>query len=215
MVRSLDMLNHGRRTRRWLPQILAVLLALPPGLCAQAPAAPQAATISSLKVVALAGNQEMNDLEHKVMAPVVVQVLDQNDHPVEGADVVFRFPLTGPSASFPEQKNAETFRTNADGQAAAIGWMANGQVGTFKVQVTASRGIEQGSTIISMTNVTRVTEADRSRQKKWWSTRWGKIAIVAGAAGVAVAVILATRGGSSSPKVITATPGPPTIGGPQ
>jgi hypothetical protein len=95
--------------------------------------------------------------------------------------------------------------------------MANNQVGTFKVQVTATRGAEQGSATVSMTNVTRITEADKTRQKKWWSTRWGKIAIVAGAAGVAVAVILATRGGSSSPKVVvvTGTPGSPTIGGPQ
>ncbi len=217
MVRSLDMLNHGRRRHRWLPQILTVLLALPPGLCAQAPAAQQPATISSLKVVALAGNQEMNDLEHKVMAPLVVQVLDQNDQPIEGADVVFRFPLSGPSATFPDQKNVQTSRTNADGQAAAVGWMANNQVGTFKVQVTATRGNEQGSATVTMTNVTRITEANKVQRKKWWSTRWGRIAIVAGAAGVAVAVILATRGGSSSPKVVvvTGTPGSPTIGGPQ
>lgn len=217
MLRSLDMLNHGRRTHRWLPQTLAVLLALPPGLSAQAPVAPQPATIKSLKVVALAGSQEMNDLERKVMAPLVVQVLDQNDQPVEGADVIFRFPLTGPSASFSDQKNAETFRTNADGQAAAVGWMANQEVGTFKLQVTASRGNELGSTTISMTNVTRITEADKTRRKKWWTTRWGKIAIVAGAAGVALAVILATRSGSSSPKVVvvTGTPGSPTVGGPQ
>ena len=219
MVRSLDMLNPGRRTHCWLPQILAVLLVLPPGLSAQTPQPPaiSAATINSLKVVALAGNQEMNDLEHKVMAPLVIQVLDQNDLPVEGADVIVRFPLSGPSALFPDQKNAGTFRTNADGQAGAVGWMANNQVGTFKVQVTATRGGEQGSATVSMTNVTRITEADKTRQKKWWSTRWGKIAIVAGAAGVAVAVILATRGGSSSPKVVvvTGTPGSPTIGGPQ
>jgi hypothetical protein len=195
-----------------------VLLALPPGLSAQAPAAPQPlATVNSLKVVALAGNQEMNDLEHKVMAPLVIQVLDQNDQPVEGADVIVRFPLTGPSALFPEQKNVQTFRTNADGQAAAVGWMANDQVGAFKVQVTATRGSEQGTVTVSMANVTRITEANKTQKKKWWSTRWGKIAIVAGAAGVALAVILATRGGSSSPKVVVVTgaPGSPTIGGPQ
>ena len=218
MVRSLDMLNHGRRTHRWLPQILTVFLAIPPGLCAQSPAVPQTLpTINSLKVVALAGNLEMNDLEHKVMAPLVIQVLDQNDLPVEGADVMIRFPLTGPSALFPDQKNAQAFRTNADGQAAAMGWMANNQVGVFKVQVTATRGGEQGTATVSMTNVTRITEADKTRKKKWWSTRWGKIAIVAGAAGVALAVILATRGGSSSPKVVVVTgaPGSPTIGGPQ
>lgn len=176
--------------------------------------ATQPATMRSLKVVPLAGNQEMNDLKNRVMAPLVVEVLDQNDHPVEGADVTFRFPLTGPSATFPDEKNAATFRTNPDGQAAAVGWMANGHLGTFKVQVTAVRGAEDGAAIVSMTNVTRVTEAGRTRGKHWWSTKWGKVAIIAGAAAIATAVILATRG-SSGAKVVTATPGAPTIGGPQ
>lgn len=207
--------NDCRRIYRWLRQVLVVLLVLPPSTYAQTPAPPQAATIRDLKVLPLAGSQAMNDLERKVMAPLVVQVLDQNDQPVEGADVVFRFPLAGPSASFPDQKNARTFRTNADGQAAAIGWMANDRVGAFQVQVTATRGNEQGTTMVSMTNVTRITEAERNQKKHWYSTTWGKVAIGAGAAVVAVAIILATRSASSSPKVITATPGSPTIGGPQ
>ena len=216
------MLSNGRRSLRWLPYTLAVVLALPPNADAQAPPpAPQAApttqpaTIRSLKVRALAGEQAMNDLEGKVMAPLVVQVSDQSDQPLEGVDVVFRFPLEGPSASFADRKNVQTSRTNADGQAAAVGWMANGKVGTFQVQVTASHGNEQGSATISMTNVTRITDEIKTHQKKWWSTRWGKVAIVAGAAGITAAIVLATRGGSSGPKVVTATPGSPTIGGPQ
>jgi len=56
--------------------------------------------VKNLKLMVLAGNGEMNDLERRVMAPLVVQVLDQNDRPVEGAEVVFRFPLNGPSATF-------------------------------------------------------------------------------------------------------------------
>lgn len=210
-LRSLDVLKDGWRTDRWLPYLLIALLALPPGLWAQAPGP---ATIHDLKVVPLAGSQAMNDLERKVMAPLVVEVLDQNDQPVEGADVTFRFPLAGPSASFPDQKNAQTFRTNADGQASAVGWMANDRVGTFQVQVTASRGTEQGSAMVSMTNVTRITDQARRQEKHWWSSRWGKVAIAAGAAGIAAAIVLAVRSGSS-PRTITATPGSPTIGGPQ
>ena len=165
-------------------------------------------------MISLAGNQEMNDLENEVMAPLVIQVLDQSDLPVEGADVTFRFPLDGPSANFSGQSPAQTFRTNADGQAAAIGWTANGKTGTFRVQVTASRGAEQGSTVISMTNVTRITEAQKKIGKKhWWSTTWGKIAIGAGVAAVVAVAIVAARG--SSPRVITATPGSPSLGGPQ
>jgi len=217
------MSNYQRRLERWLPYCLSLLLAIPPNALAQAPVNPpvQAATVRSLKVVPLSGNRAMNDLENKVMAPLVVQVLDQNDLPVEGAQVTFRFPLNGASASFGGQP-ARTFPTNADGQAAAVAWTANGMVGTFQVQVTASRGGEQGTTTITMTNVTRITEAQRASQgggKKWWNTRWGKVAIIVGVAAVAGGVVLATRGGggSTAPKVTTITgiPGSPTIGGPQ
>jgi hypothetical protein len=210
--------THWRQC--WLPYTLAVVLALPPNAGAQAPAAapdspPQPATIHSLKVRVLAGSQEMNDLEGKVMAPLVVQVLDQNDLPVEGADVIFRFPLTGASATFPNQKSTQRFRTNADGQAAATGWTANGQVGAFQVQVTASRGNELGTAVISMTNVTRITEQRKARQKGWWSSRRAKIILIAGAAAVITTVVVLATRSSGGPKVITATPGSPTIGAPQ
>ena len=207
------------KMHRWLPFSLALVLALPPGGLAQTPAPAQAspgqpATIRSLKIVTLAGNQGMNDLENRVNSPLVVQVLDQNDLPVDAADVIFRFPMEGPSASFAAGP-AQTFRTNADGQASAVGWMPNGKVGTFQVQVTASRGAEQGFAIVSMTNVTRITDAQKkiNAKKHWYSTTWGKVAIVAGVAAVVAVSVLATRG--SSPRVITVTPGSPSIGGPQ
>src|SRR5690242_1371414 len=94
---------------RCLALFLAIVLLLPGGALAQDPPppaqapAPQAAppaplkpmaplpTIKDLKVIPLAGDGEMNDLERKVMAPLVIEVLDQNDKPVESADVVFRF----------------------------------------------------------------------------------------------------------------------------
>jgi hypothetical protein len=216
------MLGNARRIKCWLPYSLAGLLVLPPNVSAQGPASTsqgtpvtQPATVQSLKIIPLSGNQGMNDLERKIMVPLVVQIVDQSDQPVDGADVVFRFPLNGPGATFADQKNAQTFRTNADGQAAATGWMANGKVGTFRVQVTASRGNELGSATISMANVTRIVGTARVREKHWWSSKWAKIGVAAGAAGiVAVVVILATRG-SKSPTVITATPGSPTIGAPQ
>lgn len=211
--------------RWWLVHILIGMLVLPPGVVAQHVTPPPQVkadvslpSIQSLKVTPLAGNGEMNDLERKVMAPLVVQVLDQNDRPVEGAEVVFRFPLTGPTAAFPNQKNAQTFKTDADGQAAATGWMANREVGNFVIQVTASRGNEMGSASVTMTNATRVADNAKVKQKSWWSSRTAKIVIIGGAAAVAVAVILVTRGGGkagTSTTTVTAIPGSPTIGGPQ
>jgi len=220
--RSLCTPNTRWPMHRWLPQVLILLLGIPPWLGAQQPpraqeAAPPAAvpTVQSLKVMPLAGDGEFNDLERHVMAPLVVQVLDQNSRPVEGADVVFRFPVAGPSATFPGQKNSQTTRTNADGQAAAIGWNATGGVGAFRVQVTASRANEQGQTSVTMTNVTRILNAGKVKNQHWWSSKWGKIGIIAGAAAVVAVVVLTTRNGGSSTTTITAVPGFPTIGGSQ
>jgi hypothetical protein len=128
------------------------------------------------------------------MAPLVVQVLDQNSRPVQGADVIFRFPANGPGANFSNQQTAQTFRTNPDGQAAAVGWTANQQVGTFQVKVSASRGNEAGEVTISMNNVTRVIGDGKVKRKSWWSSKWAKIGVLAGAAGAVTAVILLTRG---------------------
>src|SRR5579871_3522806 len=152
--------------RCWLPQVLAGVLVFPPAMAAQQPGQVQSppnassATIQNLRVLALAGNGETNDLQHKVMAPLVVQVLDQNSRPIEGADVTFRFPPAGPSASFPNQQLSKTVKTDAQGQAAATGWLANNQVGPFQVHVTAVLGNQSGESNISMTNATRVVESN-------------------------------------------------------
>jgi hypothetical protein len=174
----------------------------------------------SLKLIVLAGNGEMNDLERRVMAPLVVQVVDQNERPVEGAEVVFRFPISGPGAAFAGGKASETVRTNGVGQAAAVGWMANGQVGPFQVHANASYGNQVGETTISMTNVTRiVAEAKKSKAKSLWSHRWFKVAVIGGAAvAIGLGVYFGTRGGGSSTNsgsTVTINPGSPTIGGPQ
>ena len=232
--------NRSLPVHRWLPQILAVLLAAGPVQGGeQTPATPQAAPnpqstqpsaqpapatpmaplpmVQSLKVTALAGNKEMNDLERGLMAPLVIQVLDQNDRPVEGAEVVFRFPLNAPGATFRGGNTSQTVRTNGQGQAAATNWTAN-QVGTFSVHVTAAYGNQLGETTVSMTNVTRVVEDGKRGRKQgsWYSPKWVKIALIAGGAATVAGIILATRGGSSSSSTptVTITPGSPTVGGP-
>ncbi len=188
---------------------------------AQVPAIAPLPVEQSLKVVPLAGKDEMNDLERKIMAPLVVQVLDQNDRPVEGAEVVFRFPVSGPGAVFPGGKAAQTARTNGQGQVAALNWMANGQVGRFEVHVSASYGNQIGDTTFSMANVLRVVQKHGKSEKKggWFSPTWVKVAVIGGAAALVVGIVLATRGGgghsTSGNPTVTVTPGSPTVGGPQ
>ena len=239
--------NGNLLTRCWLPQVLAGILIVtpvyadeqapaapqnppatsqpapvPPQTPANAPAKPMAPlpVIKNLKLLVLAGNGEMNDLERRVMASLVVQVLDQNDRPVEGAEVVFRFPLNGPGAAFTGGKTSQTVRTTGTGEAAAVNWMANGEVGAFEVHVTATYGNEVGETTVKMSNVTRIVESARkgSKQAHWYSPTWVKIAVIGGVAGAVAGIFLATRGGSHSSTSgtvpITVTPGSPTVGHP-
>jgi len=219
--------RKGLRVQQRLSPLIAVLLTVPPGLGAQQPPSPAPTqtqpvaplpTVQNLKVVALAGNGEMNDLERKVMAPLVVEVLDLQDRPIEGAEVVFRFPLRGPTAVFADQKSAKTVRTNGQGEAAATGWIANNEVGTFQVHVTATYGNQIGETTISMANAERVPDAKLNRNvkhKSVWSSKWFKIGLIAGTAGLITGIVLATQGGGgTSTRTITVTPGSPSVGGP-
>src|ERR1700680_733786 len=236
------MKNTANRTlsiRRALARILIVLLPIVPVLAgqqspgsAQTPASPPSSpspqpgqpasaspVVQGLKIVPLAGKGEMNDLERHVLAPLVIEVLDQSDRPVEGAEVVFRFPINGPGAVFPGGKTSQTARTNGQGQAAAMNWTANNQVGAFDVHVTATYANQSGETTVSMSNVNRIVDEGRKIQKNggWWSPRWVKLAILGGTVALAAGVVLATRGGSSTTSkqpTITITAGPPTVGGP-
>jgi hypothetical protein len=192
-----------------------------PAAPAQAPPAQPLAQLpveQSLNVRVLAGNNEQNDLERRVMAPLVVQVTDRDERPVGAAEVVFRFPVSGPGAAFAGGKTSVTVRTNSEGQAAAVNWMANGQTGKFQVHVTATYANQVGETTLTMINVTRVVdEKPKSTAGGWWSHRWVKIAVIGGvAAAVGIGVFLATRGGSkgSSGTTIGVSPGSPTVGAP-
>ncbi len=148
------------------------------------------------------------------MAPLVVQVVDRDQRPLEGAEVVFRFPLNGPSATFPGGKTSLTVRTSGSGQAPALNWMANGQVGTFEVHVNATYGNQVGETTLSMENVTRIADVRKTaKHESLWSHRWFKIAVIGGAAAaIGIGVFLATRGKSGS--TVTINPGPPNVGAP-
>jgi hypothetical protein len=211
---------HSHNVRYCIALVLTLLLALPPASRAQAPQAPAQGTpaaplptIQNLKLIVLAGQGEQNDLERRVMAPLAVQVLDQNDRPVEGADVTFRFPLGGPTAVFENQQNARTVRADSNGEARATNWFANNQVGNFQVHVTATYRNQMGQATILMSNVTKVIEG-KNKGRHWWSSKTAKILIVAVAAGAVTGIVLATRGGNS-PTTVTISPGSPTLGGPQ
>src|SRR5882724_8811128 len=91
----------------WLARILIIALLAPILVDAaqvvtppQAPA-PTPPARRELRVLILEGEGAMNNLELGIYAPLVVEVRDDNDKPVEAAEVTFQLPTAGPGGSFP------------------------------------------------------------------------------------------------------------------
>jgi hypothetical protein len=209
---------------------LCVLLVVLTLSCAQswAQQAPPATTnppdskmSEKLRVLVLEGEHSLNDTERGLPALTVVEVRDENDRPVENADVTFRLPPSGPGGSFPGQKFSRTVRTNAQGQAAPTGLTLNHELGAFAITVTAIYGTLMGRATIHQTNEARVNTVSGTRINGGFLSKWGKWKWIAAAgltAGAVVGIILATRGGSSTtstPTTVIISPGPIVIGVPQ
>jgi len=195
-----------------IPQPPAASQPPAPQTAAPQTAAPQAPVImGSLKIQVLEGEGAVNNIQTRQGTPPVVEVLDANDRPVEGASVVFRMPPTGAGAVFPGGELSKSFTANAEGQVIASGLLPNRTAGRFRIHVTASSGNRLGETDIVQTNSSDTFAARQEPKRKlpkWW--KW--VAIGVGAAAVG-GIIAATRGGSSSSPGITVTPGPVTISG--
>jgi hypothetical protein len=174
-----------------------------------------------LRVLVLEGEHGLNDTERGLPALTVVEVRDENDRPIENADVIFRLPPSGPGGSFPGQKFSRTVRTNAQGQAGATGITPNHELGDFAITVTATYGTLMGRATIHQTNEARVNTVSGTRVNGGFLSKWGKwkwIVAAGLAGGAVVGIVLATGGGSSSsstPTTVIISPGPIVIGVPQ
>lgn len=202
-----------------LPRSLVVWFLLPlllPVLPGQTPKPPGALPGGKLRVLILEGANAVNSIPSRAATFPVVEVRDENDLPVEGAEVVFTLPAAGPGGLFPNQKNVFTGRTNLQGQARAP-YLMNATPGDFSIEVSASIGSRTGKVVILQTHTMQTPEELTVKKRRWYKD-WRVWAIVSG--GAATAIILGTRGSdngstSTGTSVITITPGGPTLGGPR
>jgi len=171
-----------------------------------------------LKIVVVQGEGARNNVRTRNATQPVVEVRDDSDKPVAGAEVVFQLPPAGPGGVFNGWMRTQTARTSAEGRAEANGFAPNDEVGRFNIKVTATSGTKTTSAIIAQSN-TQNGENGGGPQAKSRNNLW-KILVVVGAAGLAGGIVAATRGGgSSSTEVatipITISPGPVSVGGPR
>jgi hypothetical protein len=156
-----------------------------------------AQTADTLKVHVLQGNGAVNNIATGNITTPVVEVRDENDAPVEGADVVFHLPTTGPGGIFGDQKFVFTTKTNSQGQARCARFKPGSQVGRFEITVAVSSAGRTGHVVVHQSNsetdfAVEAQHTSTLKRKKWWL-------IGAGLTGGAVAgIVIATHGGSTS-----------------
>lgn len=201
--------------------LITAILAAPLPVPAQEVSGPKSALVQqpagSLTVVVLQGEGAVNRIKSRSATPPVVQVRDQNEKPVAGAEVVFQLPAAGPGGVFHGWMRNQTAKTNAQGQAGATGFTPNDEEGRFNIKVTASQGNRTGSTVIAQSN-TNNGSADRGSRSSRRGL-WIVLGVVAAGA-LAGGIYAATRGNGDSAATavtnpITITPGPVTVAGPR
>ncbi len=177
--------------------LLSAFLALPPSAWAQAPQ-PQ-----SIRILVLAGQDAINNVEPKTTTQPVVEVQDDAGSPVEGVEVVFTTPATGPSATFYGATRTTTLTTDKQGRATVSGMMPNTDLGLFEMQVTATHGTLQAETSITQTNAQGAALTKKKKSPFGWR-------LIAGlGAAAAIGVIAGVRRGddnngtTSNPTAIT------------
>ena len=182
-----------RNGYRLLCLCLSSFLAMPPAAWSQE-AQPQ-----SIRILVLAGQDAINNVEKRVITEPVVEVQDESGTPVAGAEVEFRTPATGPSATFYGATRTTTVTTDDKGRASADGMTPNTDLGLFEIQVTATRGSLQADAAITQTNALAPKEAGKKKGPFGWRL------MTAIGAGVAIGVIAGVRRGDDD-----STPGTPT-----
>jgi hypothetical protein len=181
--------------------LLAFTLSLAP------PGFGQARGYLSVKIVD--GDNAFNDIKRKEARAPVVEIRDDENRVVPGAQVTFTLPAIGASGTFASGKNTSTVTADAQGIARAGEFTPSNFEGRFNIKVTATHEGKEGSIVIAQTN-TLAGSASSSHKKLFIM-----LAIVAAGAGVGIALGLRGSKTSTPPPVPTVlTSGGITVGGP-
>lgn len=193
--------------RSYLAVVLALLMLLPSGLWAKDGPLQGPTQAAVLKIYVLSGDGAIHRPAVTALSDLVIEVRDLNDLPVEGAEVRFVLPETGPGGTF---RGAPTYttRTNSSGQAVAAGFESNGIEGRFQIVVEARSGERMGRQIVNNANSFRAGSFREDRPRKLTK----RLLIIGAIAGAATAgLFLALRNDSSS-GTASLTPGAVVIG---
>ena len=193
--------------------VLTGVLSMPPVWAQQA----LVSQAGNLKIVIVEGEGAKNSIRTRSAIQPVVEVRDEADKPVPGAEVVFQLPAAGPGGVFNGWMRTQTVKTNAEGRAAASGFTPNEEEGRFNIRVTATHANSTGSAVISQANIrgTGSGSTARSGGRNW--KLWAILGAAAIAGGAAAAAAGDGNGSSSGPVTnpVVITPGAISVAGPR
>ncbi|MEZ5351805.1 MAG: hypothetical protein R2762_04155 [Bryobacteraceae bacterium] len=170
----------------------------------------------TLKIAVVEGEGAKNNVRTRTATAPVVEVKDEADKPVAGAEVVFQLPMVGPSGVFNGWLNTQTVRTDEQGRASATGFTPNSEPGRFNIKVTATSGTQKGTAVIAQSNVESATGSSVSAKKSGlW--KWVALAGTAAALGGIAAAVRGDNGTSTSTAStpVSISPGAVTVAVPR
>lgn len=137
-----------------------------------------------LRLQIVQGDRSENIIGRSAAVPMTVRVTDRTNRPISGATVVLTAPDKGASGDFDGQ-NSFRLLTNEQGLATVRNYRANRVEGRYPILVQAEYMGELATGILVQTNAV----GKKSH---------GKMIAIVAAAGGAVGVAMAARGGGSS-----------------
>jgi hypothetical protein len=158
----------------------------------------------------LQGEGAVNNIAAGTATQVVVEVRDEADKPVPGAEVLFQLPAAGAGGVFNGWMRTQTVKTNEPGQAGTSGLTPNDEVGRFNIKVTASAGARAGSIVVAQTNARRAGSGGRVTAGSSW--KWKIIGLVAAGATVGGIYAAKRNGGTTAATTTITTPVTVTVG---
>jgi hypothetical protein len=161
-----------------------------------------------LRLQIVQGDRSQNVIGRSAAVPISVRVTDRSNRPVSGATVVLTAPDKGASGDFDGQTSFRLM-TNEEGLAVVRNYRPNRVEGRYPILVQADYLGELATGIMVQTNAV----GKKSH---------GKMIAIAAAAGGAVGIAMAARGGggSTNPSTPSTLPtitfgGAPTVTGPR
>ena len=182
---------------------------------------PASGQVAVLHIQVIEGEGAVNAGGSRSLRPLTVEITDETGKPVEGAAVSFHLPEDGPGGTFANQLRTDVAMTDAKGRASLRGLLLNRTAGPFQIRIVAAKEQARAGAICpqyisepkNAKGVTSVTPAatpgapGAARRP----LKWIVMAVAAGGAAAAVALLTGRQSGNPAG---AATPAAPTIGTP-